>query len=222
MNHQHPDRITIESVTETEVSPKHALLKVVVEGESSVFGNEAFKKSKEIALLISELDKIGYFKESITLESISFQTSTGKLLKASSARFNLLLDTISVDLMPRILGLLACQKNIEITAMNYEFGHLEIEKQQLLQDGSLKAKQQAQAVCSTLGVALLGIYSMSQMWTSPNKDGLLQNQAAKVLRMSRASSVQPPELNGLDFVTNHKSKLILTLNFEFRAGEFKS
>jgi uncharacterized protein YggE len=222
VSYQYPDRISIEGVTECDVTPKYAVLEIVIEGESTVFGNEAFNKSKEVSHLISELDKIGYSKENIILDSISIQTGTGKILKSSSARFNLLLNEISMDLIPQMLGLVSSQKNIEITEMNYEFGSLETERKQLLKDGCIKAKEQAQDICNSLGVSLLGVYSMSQKWSNPFVDGISQNFSGGGLRMSKSRSVQSQELEGLDFTTNYKSKLFLTLKFDFRVGEINA
>jgi hypothetical protein len=220
VSYQYPDRISIEVENECDVTPEHAVLEIVVEGESAFFGNEAFNKSKEIAYLVSELDKVGYPKENITLESISVQASTGKMLKTSSARFNLLLNNISMDLIPKMLSLVSSQKNIEITEMNYEFGGLDAEKKQLLKGGCLKAKEQARDISDSLGVSMLGVYSMSQKWSNPAVDGISQNYSGGGLRLSKSRGVQPRDLEGLDFTTNYKSKLILTLKLDIRVGEF--
>ena len=207
-------------MTECEVTPTHSVLDIVVEGESTVFGNEALNQSKEIAHLVSELEVIGYSKKNITLESISIKTSTGKILKASSARFNLLLQEVSMEQIPKILGLLSSQKNIEIREMHYEFSSLESEKNTLLREGCHKAKEQTKDICSSLGISLLGVYSMSQKWSNPVADAISQNHPSRGLKMSMSRSAQPQNLEGLDFITNYKNKLLLTLEFDFRVGKF--
>jgi len=223
LNYQYPDRISTEGITDCEVSPKHAVLDIIVEGESIFFGNEALSKSKEILELINKLDSIGYSKDKITLESISIKTNTGKILKSSSATFNLLLNEIPMDLIPKLLGVVSIQKNIEITEINYEYGNLEIEKSQLLKEGSVKAKRQAEEICESLGVTLLGVYSMTQKWSNPFTDAISQNfSGGGFIEMSKSRSVQPQELEGMNFTTNHKSKLYLTLKLDFRVGEINA
>jgi len=84
VNYQYPDRISVE---EMEVVPKYAVLEVVIEGESSVFGNEALKKSKELASFISNLKSVEYSSNNVSLENISIKASSGKLMKSSRAKF---------------------------------------------------------------------------------------------------------------------------------------
>jgi hypothetical protein len=77
MSCQYPDRITVEEHDEVVVAPLYAILEIVIEGGSYVFGNEAFKKSQELAMFITELESIDYSVENISLENISIQTSSG-------------------------------------------------------------------------------------------------------------------------------------------------
>jgi len=220
VSYQYPDRVSIEEVSTCELTPKHAVLEIVVEGESVAFGNEALSKSQEIADLLSELQKIDYSKENVTLEGISIRASTGKILKSSSARFSLKLDNIPMELIPKMLGVISSQKNIEMTDMSYEFGNLDAEKSTLLKECCLKAKNQGQEICNTLGVSMLGVYSMSQTWSDPITDGISKHHARSRMTLSKTRSAQPQELEGLDFSANYKGKLSLTLKFDFRVGEF--
>jgi hypothetical protein len=100
---QYPDRISVEETVEVEVQPKHAVLSIVVEGESTGLGNEAFRKSKEVGRLIDELVSIGYSMENISLESVFIESSSGKLLRTTSAKFSLLLTKVELAQIPKIV-----------------------------------------------------------------------------------------------------------------------
>jgi hypothetical protein len=221
MSFQYPDRITVEEHEEVEVTPLHASLEIVIEGESSVFGNEALKKSKELAMFISELESIDYSVENLSLDNISIQTSSGKFLKSSMAKFTLMLDKIKLELIPKILGIIASQKNIEIIEMEYNFGSLTNEKMELYRRLCSAAKQQGETVGEAFGVSLLGVYSMTPKWILPLNDAISQRYSNDGMRMSKSVGRSEKALEGLDFVANHKGKLSLRLKAEFRVSEFK-
>jgi hypothetical protein len=222
VSYQYPDKITVEEEVEVEIAPEHAVLEIVVEGESVFFGNEAFEQSKEISHLVSELEKIEYLKENITLQGVSIRTTTGKLLKSSSARFTLRLDKIKLEFIPKILGIVSIQKNIEIINMAYDFGRLEERKHALILEACSKAKVHGQEVCLILGVPMLGVYSMSQNWSIPFAECLSENYSAEPLARGRTEYSSPSALAGLDFTANHKSKLRLALKVDFRVGLFSA
>ena len=167
MSYQYPDRISVEEFGEVEVTVRYAILTVTIEGEFYVFGDEALKKSKELASFISDLKTTGYSAENLALKKIAIQTTSGKLLKSSTARFTVLLDKIKPEIVPNILGIISGQKNIAIVNLDYDFGELEQERSQLYQRLCACAKQQGEAVAATLGVPLLGVYSMTPKWTLP-------------------------------------------------------
>jgi len=220
VSYQYPDRISVEVTEELAVNPRHAVLDIVVEGESSFFGDAAFKKSKEIAKLVEELKSVEYDENNIRLESISIQTNSGKVLKSSSARFNLKLDKIGLDVIPKLLSICANQKNIEVKDMEYYFGNLEKEKAKLLQLACSNSKQQGELIAKEFCVDMRSIYSMAQKWNHPIEHGLSRSHLGG-MKMSKSRGMAEPELSGLDYISNFESKLQLTLKVEFRVGEFK-
>jgi hypothetical protein len=207
---QYPDRISVEETVEVEVQPKHAVLSIVVEGESTGLGNEAFRKSKEVGRLIDELVSIGYSMENISLESVFIESSSGKLLRTTSAKFSLLLTKVELAQIPKILGIIAAQKNIEVEGMDYEFGELADERQKLLMEGCVLSKRQGQRICEAFGVKLLGLYSLSQKWTLPFSEGISQRHLTRGLKLSKSASAPSSELEGLEFSANVKSLRNLT------------
>ena len=203
-----------------EVTPLHAVMEVEIEGESSVFGNEAFKKSKEVSNFVSELGQVGYDSENISLENVSIETSTGKFTRSSSAVFTLNLDKIEIHTIPQILAVISVQKNIEIGSLDYEFGDLRAQKAELLVEACASAKKQAESIGAAFGVPLLSVYSMNPKWTHPDRDATNHRVSNSGVRMSKSLGPRRQELEGLDFVSNHKGRLRLNMKVEFRVGEF--
>ncbi len=219
MNYQYPDRISIEEEVEIEVSPLWAVLIIEIEGTSSFTGNEAFKKSREIASLIADLDNINYPTENIALENIMFQTSSGTFTKSSAAKFTIKLNKIALTIVPQVLGIIASQKNIRIQELAYDFGNLREQKNQLYIQACKAAKEQGQEICKTLSIPLLGVYTMTCNWHLPHIETSSQNYGTVGLMKSRSTARQ--EIEGLNFIAEQKDKLALILNVEFRVGEFK-
>ena len=219
MSNQEPDRISVEETLELEVAPLHAVMQVVIEGDSLGFTHEALKKSKEVAVFLDELKQINYSSDNITLENVSLSTTSGKFLKGSLAKFTLKLDKIKLEFIPAILGAVSAQKNIEMKSLDYDFGELRVEKQQLLVQASTLAKQQAQSIGSALGVILKGVFTLSSTWHVPGKS-MDYDTPRGGARLSKMAGTPRLALDGLEFVTNHKGKLALMLKVTFRVSEF--
>lgn len=219
MSNQDPDRISVEESLEIEVAPLHAVMQVVIEGDSYGFTHEALKKSKEVAAFLDTLKQIDYATENLTLENVSISTSSGKILKSSLAKFTLKLDKIKLDLIPAILGAVSTQKNIEMKSLDYDFGDLRKEKQKLLVQAGTLAKEQAQSIGSALGVTLKGVFTLSSTWHVPGKSMDYDTPRGGAY-LSKMAGTPRLALDGLEFVTNHKGKLALMLKATFRVSEF--
>jgi hypothetical protein len=84
-----PDTIKISTSYREEISATHADLFVTVKGSSIISGNEAMKKAKEVSQLVDELTHFGIPAENIHLQGVRVETSSGTLLKSSSASYRL-------------------------------------------------------------------------------------------------------------------------------------
>lgn len=217
---QIPDRISIDVLSECQVQPLHASLDVILEGESGVFGNEAFRQSKDVKQLLASLQNLGYSSENVSLLSVNVSSPSGKVLKSSASRLKVKLDKISLELLPKLMTVLAEQKNLQTRNVQFEFGLMESEKQRLLLDASEKAKSQAQALCKSLGVPLLGIYALNSEYVGPGEDSR-QPQAAGDWFLSRARKPSEDDMSGLDFVAQQSESLCLKLRVDFRIGAFE-
>lgn len=213
MTFQNPDRISLEITKKTEVLPLYAILEVTIEGEASFSRNESYRKAREVTAFTEALKQTDYEGENVSLENVVIKTNTGVLTKSSSARFELKLDKLPLALLSDVLSVIAAQKNISINSINYEYGELESEKAVLMEKACLAAKEEGKRVCSLYGVELIGIYSMQPIWSVPHDKGHTLGRAS--FGKSRRA-----EMDGLDIIENKKDELVLTLNMEFRVGEF--
>lgn len=221
MSQQYPDRISIEHHDQVDIEPKWVLMEVEIEGESSAFANEAFKRSKEVAKFLADLQSLGYDNQHVILDHISLHAGAGAILKSSMAKFRLKLDKIPLDKMASILSMIAAQKNIDLCDVSYDFGNLAEHKNKLLLESCHTAKQQAQLACKVLAVPLLGVYSMTPKWTYPSGQATSEHYADSGFGMAKfRGSAGRGELDGLDIATNYKGRLILNLKMDFRVGDF--
>jgi hypothetical protein len=80
-----PDTIKVSAFHREEIFASHANLYVTVKGSSVVSGNEAMKKAKEVSQLVEALTKFGLSPEAIQLQGVRIETTSGALIKSSSA-----------------------------------------------------------------------------------------------------------------------------------------
>ena len=214
----HPDLITTEIDIEIEVEPKHASLLLIVEGESNFQKNSSFKQSKEIASFINDLSDVDYSHENIRLKNLKIKEQTGKLLKSSTASFTLILDKIPLNLIPQIIAISSIQKNIEVKNIEYDYGVFEVEKPEILRRACEQAKEQAKLISHSFGVSLLGIHSMKSQWIYPKKEKCFDGELSTSLHRYR--SLDHDQMESMNFTSNHKSLLKLSLITDFRVSDF--
>ena len=196
-------------------------MKVVIEGESYVLGDEAFKKSEELVSFVADLKSINYSSENISLESVFIKTKTGKILKSSIAKFTLKLNQISLEQFPKMLSIISSQKNVEIKNVEYDFGKLSKIKSDLYKNVCVAAKKQASEICSAFSVPLLGVYSMDAKWKHPHfGDDYYHTLFGASIggKPVKGRGFSEETIEGLNFINNYKSKLILNLKVSFRVG----
>src|SRR5688572_32544603 len=98
-----PDTIKVSAFHREEIFASHANLYVMVRGSSLVSGNEAMKKAKEVSQLVEALTSFGLSPDAIQLLGVHIETSSGTLLKSSSATYRL---RIRVDQLEQLAELL--------------------------------------------------------------------------------------------------------------------
>src|SRR4030067_2080821 len=105
------DTIKISASHREEIFASHADLFVTVRGSSVVSGNEAMKKAKEVSALVEALTRFGLPAENIHLQGVYAETSSGVLLKSSSATYRLKIRCEKLEQIAELLDIVTSQKN---------------------------------------------------------------------------------------------------------------
>ena len=152
-----PDTIKISTSHREEILASHADLYVTVKGSSVVSGNEAMKKAKEVTQLVDELTHFGIPAGNIHLQGVRVETSSGALLKSSSASYRLRIRCDALAQIAELLDIIASQKNAALDRIDWKYPE-DAARERGLEAALAKAKSKADKVAISLGVKLLGVY----------------------------------------------------------------
>lgn len=156
-----PDTIHISANHREEVQATHADLFVTVRGSSVVSGNEAMKKAKEVSALVDELTRAGIAAEDIHLQGIHVETSSGAILRSSSAIYRLRIHCRTLERIPQLIDIIGTQKNAALERIAWKYEEAST-RDQALRSAIEAARSKAEMVASSLGVKLEGIYSFNE------------------------------------------------------------
>lgn len=152
-----PDGIRIRELFLEDVPATGVLLMVTVKGSSFVTGQTAMKKAHEVASLVDGLIGTGLPAERITVETIKLQSSSGAILKTSSASYTLKIDCQDLEKMGEILSAVTSAKNISLDSMEWQFSDLDKRKPAWIAAAIEKANARAQDAAKALGVQIAGV-----------------------------------------------------------------
>ena len=116
-----PDTIKITASHQEEIVSTYADIDVTVRGASAIGGDQAMKKAKEVSQLVEELTRAGLPEEKIYLQGMHIETSTGALLKSSSASYRLRLRCEKIEQIPALLEVIASQKNAALERIDWKY-----------------------------------------------------------------------------------------------------
>ncbi len=153
--------ITVIETSASDVSASGAKLAVRIAGQSFFTGNEAFQKAAEVVNLVSALKELSLSEGDIQLLNVSTEVESGILTKTSSATYHLLVNCQSIELLGRVLAVIASQKNSKLAAISWQYPDIEKTKRNLIQTAVRAAKDAARAVADSLSVPLLGVHKLS-------------------------------------------------------------
>lgn len=182
-----PDTIHISANHREEAHATHADLFVTVRGSSVVSGSEALKKAKEVSELADELIQAGIEAGEIHLQGIQIETSSGAILKSSSALYRLRVRCGTLERIPRLIEILGSQKNAALERIAWKYED-ESTRASALESAIEAAKVKAQKIAGALGVTLLGIYSFNENTFDEEAPGAFQPQAMMVKAARSAPS----------------------------------
>jgi len=188
-----PDTIKISASHREEIFASHTNLYVTVKGSSVVSGNEAMKKAKEVSQLVEALTKFGLNPDAIHLQGVRIETSSGALLKSSSATYHLKIKSEKLEQLADLLDILAEQKNATLERIEWKYPE-EAAHERGLESAITKGKEKAEKVAASLGVKLLGVYDFIEN-TFDEERPPMPFQAMEMGMKTRAAAPAEPSLN---------------------------
>ncbi|MEW5938179.1 MAG: SIMPL domain-containing protein [Chloroflexota bacterium] len=209
-----PDTIHISASHRQEVQATHADLFVTVRGSSVVSGNEAMKKAKEVNALVEEVVRFGIPAENVHLEGVRVETSSGPILKSSSAHYRLRIRSGNVEQVAGLLDIVGSQKNAALERVAWKYNEEEA-RARGLESAIAAAKVKAQKAASALGVKLLGVYAFSENTFDEEAPPMIRQQAM-MKPVGRAPEAEPSL--GMDI--QHSKTIQVNVEVEYRVSGF--
>ena len=209
-----PDTIKVSAFHREEIFASHANLYVTVKGTSLVGGNEAMKKAREVSELVEALTRFGLSPDAIQLQGVRLETSSGKLLRSSSAIYHLKVKSEKLDDLPRLLDILAEQKNASLERVEWRYPEEEA-RERALESAIAKGKARAERVAAALGVKLLGVYDF--MENSFDEERPPMPFQAKVMEMRALGAVAPDEPS-LNMDIQHSKTIQMNVDIWYRVS----
>ena len=211
-----PDTIEIQASQREEIQATHADMFVSIKGSSLVSGDAALKKAREVNQLVDELSQAGLPGEAIHLLSIYAESSSGAVLKSSSATYRLRIRCEKLEQFAELLAVITAQKNASLERVEWKYPDESVQAE-ALEKAIQKAALKAQKTAAALGVKLLGIYAFNEEITDQepaSSQGLLMAQG----RSRAMGVVAQPDL-GMDI--QHSKTVEVRVNLEYRVSGFE-
>jgi uncharacterized protein YggE len=210
-----PDTIKVSALHREEIFASHANLYVTVKGSSVVSGNEAMKKAKEVSGLVEALTRFGLSPDAIQLQGVRIETSSGTLLKSSSAMYHLKVRSEKLEQLPGLLDVIAEQKNAVLERIEWKYPENEA-RDRGLEAAISKGKERAEKVAGSLGVKLLGVYDFMENAFDEERPPM-PFQAMEMRMKSRAAAPAEPSLN-MDI--QHSKTIQVNVDIWYRVSSF--
>ena len=211
-----PDTIKVSALHREEIFASHANLFVTVRGSSVVSGNQAMKKAREVSQLVEALTSFGLSPEAVQLLGVHIETSSGTLLKSSSAIYRLRIRSENTDQIADLLDIIASQKNAVLERIEWKYPE-ESAQERGLEAAITRVKAKAEKVAAALGVKLLGVYDFME-GTFDEERPPRPFQAMEMGMKSRSAVADEPSL-GMDI--QHSKTIQVNVDIWYRVSEFE-
>ncbi len=210
-----PDTIKISASHREDIFADRVDLFVNVKGSSLVSGNEAMKKAKEVSQLVEELTGFGISPEAVHLQGVHIESSSGTVLKSSSAIYRLRIRCEKPDQLADLLDIVASQKNASLERIQWKYPD-EAAREQAMEMALKKAKVKAEKVANSLGVRLLGVYDfIENLYDEEMPYPQFAMQATP--KAARGMPTSEPSL-GMDI--HHSKTINVSVDIWYRVSEF--
>jgi uncharacterized protein YggE len=210
-----PDTVKVSASHNEEIFADRADLFVTVKGSSLVSGDEAMKKAKEVSQLVEALTSFGLSPKAIQLQGVRIESSSGGLLKSSSATYRLKIECKKLDQLTELLDIVASQKNAVLERLQWKYPE-DAARERGLETALTKAKAKAEKVAASLGVKLLGVYDFMEN-TFDEERPPMPFQAMEMGMKARAASAPEPSL-GMEI--QHSKSIHASVDIWYRVSEF--
>ena len=212
-----PDTIKVSAIHREEIFASHANFYLTVKGSSVVSGNEAMKKAREVSQLVEALTRFGLSPDAIQLRGVHIETASGALLKSSSARYHLKVESEKLEQIPELLDILAGQKNATLERIEWKYDE-EAARERGLEAAIAKGKSKAGKVAAAMGVKLLGVYDFMES-TYDEERPPMPYQAMEMSMKSRTAIADQPSLS-MD--VQHSKTIHVSVDIWYRVSAFQN
>lgn len=212
-----PDTIKVSASHREEIFADRADLFVTVRGSSLVSGDEAIRKAREVSQLVEALTDYGLSPEAIQLQGVRIESSSGALLKSSSATYRLKVKCEKLDQIAELLDILASQKNAALERIQWKYPE-EAARQRALEEALGKARSKADRLAASLGVKLLGVYDFMENDFDEERPPM-PFQAMEAGMKVRAASAPEPSL-GMEI--QHSKTVTVNVDIWYRVSAFQN
>ena len=209
-----PDTIKISAFHREEIFASHANLYVTVKGSSVVSGNEAMKKAKEVSQLVEALTRFGLNPDAVQLLGVHIETSSGTLLKSSSATYRLRIRAEKLDQLADLLDIIASRKNSTLERIEWKYPE-DLAQERGLEAALTKAKIKAGKVAASLGVKLLGVYDFIENTFDEEAPVMYRAQS-----MAKERGIAPAPEPSLGMDIQHSKTIHVNVEIWYRVSAF--
>lgn len=198
-----------------EIAADRVDLFVTVRGLSVVTGGAALTKAREVAQLVSELKAVGVAESDIHLQGVSAETTTGTLLKSSTASYRLKIRCADLEKLADILGIVTSQKNTEISSLGWLYPDDDARRASWLDDCLRRANAKAARVASGLGIQIVGVHRFVENFSDPEKPEL-----RPVSYVRARKTPEPMTAEDLGLEVSHVKRVQLHVSVDFRVSGY--
>lgn len=210
-----PDTIKVSAFHREEIFASHANLYVTVKGSSVISGNEAMKKAREVSQLVDALTRFGLDPDSIQLLGVHIETSSGALLKSSSATYRLRVKVEKLDQLAELLEIIGSQKNTTLERIEWKYPEEEA-REHGLESAIVKGKAKAEKVAAAMGVKLLGVYDFMENAYDEERPPMPFQAKEMAMRSLAAVADQP----SLSMEIQHSKTIYVNVDIWYRVSSF--
>ena len=210
-----PDTIKGRASHREEITANRSDLFVTVKGSSVVSGDQAMKKAREVSQLVEALTSFGLDSEAVHLQGVHIETTSGTLLRSSSAMYRLKIQCDKLDQLAEILDIISSQKNATMERIAWKYNEDEAREHGLL-TALEKAKSKADKVAKTLGVKILGVYDLIE--SNFDEEMPYPQFAAQGMAMRSVAKSAPEPSLGMDI--QHGKTVTVNVDIWYRVSAF--